>query len=84
MKCFAKSAFPPQLHDRRLVFLFRTFIFTTHHTLTLHFDQRKLLSILRRYYGVTCPPWLNTAHIPQHTYIEAGDETYINLDYTKI
>jgi hypothetical protein len=33
---------------------------------------------------VTCPPWLNTAHIPQHTYIQVGDETHINLDYTKI
>ena len=26
----------------------------------------------------------NTAHIPQHTHIQVGDETYINLDYTKI
>jgi hypothetical protein len=33
---------------------------------------------------VTCPPWLNTAHIPQQTYTQAGDETYINLDYSKI
>lgn len=33
---------------------------------------------------MTCPPWLNTAHIPQHTYIEVGDETHTNLDYTKI
>jgi len=57
---------------------------TTHHTPTLHFDESKLLSILRRYYGMTCPPQLNTAHIPQQTYIQVGDETYINLDYSKI
>ena len=33
---------------------------------------------------MTCPPWLNTAHIPQQTYIKVGDEIYINLDYSKI
>lgn len=33
---------------------------------------------------MTCPPWPNTAHIPQQTYIKVGDETYINLDYSKI
>jgi hypothetical protein len=32
---------------------------------------------------VTCPPWLNTDHI-QHTYIQVADETYMNLDYSKI
>jgi len=33
---------------------------------------------------VTCPQWPNTAHIPRQTYIKVGDETYINLDYSKI